>query len=61
MNTIRNNGSLFELRRKMKKGDVTKIADRTGFSPSYVSNVLNGRRNNTEIVSTAKAITRKRK
>jgi len=46
---------------KMRRGDVAKIAYDTFYSQSHVSNVLAGRRQNKEIVKSAKALTQKRK
>lgn len=46
---------------KIKRGDATKIVEKTGFSPSYVSRVLNGTRYNTNVINAANAITKRRK
>jgi len=43
--------STFQKRRK--RGDVTNVASRTGYSNSHTSNVLNRRRNNATITSAA--------
>jgi CRP-like cAMP-binding protein len=56
-----NKVSLMDIRRKLKYGEITKIANKTGYSPEHVSNVLNGRRNNNQIVKEAASITRRRK
>jgi hypothetical protein len=42
-------------------GDVTKVAERTGFSPNFVSEVLNGLYRNERIVNKAFDMTRGRK
>ena len=36
---------------RQRRGDVTKTAENTGFSPSYVSRVFRGLRNNEMILS----------
>ena len=36
---------------RQRRGDVSKTADNTGFSPSYVSRVFRGLRNNESILS----------
>lgn len=53
--------SLSQIRKKMKKGEMTSIAWYMDYSPSHVSNVLNGRRNNKEIVAEATAMVKGRK
>jgi hypothetical protein len=55
------NVSLTEITRKLKAGEVSRIANETGYSPSHVSNVLAGRRSNNEIVKVAHSLTRRRK
>jgi transcriptional regulator with XRE-family HTH domain len=50
--------SVFNSRRR--RGDVERIAERTGYSPSYVSKVLNGLRNNASISHTAYTISKRR-
>jgi predicted transcriptional regulator len=37
---------------RKKRGDQTEVADQLTYSPSHVSNVLAGRRNNTAITNT---------
>jgi hypothetical protein len=46
---------------RRRTGDVTKVADRTGFSTSYVSDVLNGNYSNERIVNAAYDMSRGRK
>lgn len=46
---------------RQRRGDVTRIAEITGYTPSYVSRVLNGTRNNEYILSQAYRMTRRRK
>lgn len=46
---------------KIKRGDAAKIVEKTGFSPSYVSRVLNGTRYNANVINAANAITKRRK
>lgn len=46
--------------RKMRLGDVTRVAEATGFSPNYVSEVLSGKYNNERIVNEAYDYTRGR-
>ena len=36
---------------RQRRGDVSKTAENTGFSPSYVSRVFRGLRNNETILS----------
>ena len=50
-----------EISRKMKKGEVSVIAEKTGFSVSHVHNVLAGRRKNEVILKTAHKMTCRRK
>ena len=45
---------------RRRTGDVTKVADRTGFSMSYVSDVLNGHYTNERIINNAYDMTRGR-
>lgn len=45
---------------RKRRGDVTNVAERTGFSASYVSRVLNGTRSNEFILSTAYKMLRRR-
>jgi len=45
---------------RRRNGDVTKVADRTGFSTSYVSDVLNGHYTNERIINNAYDMTRGR-
>lgn len=46
--------------RKLRFGDVTRVAESTGFSPNYVSEVLSGRYENERIVNQAYDLTRGR-
>jgi hypothetical protein len=46
---------------RKRSGDITKIAGKTGFSTSHVSNVLNGRHANEQIVNTAYTLVSQRK
>lgn len=46
---------------RKRMGDVTKVAERTGFSPNFVSEVLNGLYRNDRIVNKAFDMTRGRK
>lgn len=39
--------------RKLRFGDVAKVAESTGFSPNYVSEVLSGKYTNERIVNAA--------
>jgi hypothetical protein len=45
---------------RRRTGDVTKVAGRTGFSTSYVSDVLNGHYTNERIINAAYDMTRGR-
>jgi hypothetical protein len=47
--------------RKLRNGDVTRVASEAGFSPNYVSEVLSGLYNNERIVNLAFDMTRGRK
>jgi len=42
-----------KFQQKRRRGDGTKLATETNYSRSHVSNVLNGRRNNSTITSAA--------
>ena len=46
--------------RKLRFGDVTRVAQETGFSPNYVSEVLSGKYNNERIVNQAYDLSRGR-
>ena len=46
--------------RKMRLGDVTKVAETTGFSTTHVSDVLSGKYFNDRIVNEAYDMTRGR-
>lgn len=48
------------INRKLRTGDVTKVAETTGFSPNYTSEVLSGKGFNTRIVNEAYDVTRGR-
>jgi len=45
---------------RQRRGDVTKTANNTGYSPSHCSRVMRGQRNNDTILSEAYRITRRR-
>ena len=49
------------IRTKMRKGEISKVADATGYSQAHVSNVLSGRRQNEEILREANRLTYRRK
>lgn len=51
--------SVIQARRR--RGDITHIAQRTGFAVSTVSEALAGKFSNTEIVNAAYTMTRQRK
>jgi hypothetical protein len=46
---------------KIRRGDQTRIRVKTGYSAGYVSEVLSGKYNNTEIVNYAFKMTNPRK
>ena len=46
--------------RKLRSGDVTRVAESTGFSPNYVSEVLSGLYRNSRIVNAAYDMSRGR-
>ena len=48
------------INRKLRTGDVTKVAETTGFSPNYTSEVLSGKYFNDRIVNEAYDVTRGR-
>lgn len=51
-----------EFQAKKQRGDYEKVAEKTGFSVSFVSRVLNGKRGaNADIIKTAQKIVRNRK
>lgn len=56
-----NSTNVATIANKLKAGEVTKIANQTGYSASHVSNVLAGRRSNKEIVKAAQKMTSRRK
>ena len=49
------------INQRKRQGDVTKVAMRTGFSPNFVSEVLNGLYRNDRIINRAFDMTRGRK
>jgi len=57
--TLKEKLSVF--RSKTRLGDQKRISDMTGYSPSYVSEVLGGKYQNKSIVDYAYKITRARK
>ena len=57
--TLKEKLSVF--RSKTRLGDQKRISDMTGYSPSYVSEVLGGKYQNKSIVDYAYKITRSRK
>lgn len=48
------------INRKLRNGDVTKVAETTGFSTTHVSDVLSGKYFNDSIVNEAYDMTRGR-
>ena len=48
------------IKSRIRRGDVTKVANKTGYSISHVSRVLRGERNNKFILSTAYTMTYRR-
>ena len=48
-------------RKAKRTGDVSKLANSTGYSVSMVSRTLNGQRNNETIVESAYRLVRRRK
>ena len=49
-----------KINRKLRRGDVVKVATEAGFSPNYTSEVLSGKGFNTRIVNAAYDMTRGR-
>lgn len=45
---------------RQRRGDVTKVAEATGYSVSHCSRVIRGERNNSTILSAAYRMTRRR-
>ena len=45
---------------RQRRGDVTRVAEATGYSVSHVSRVMRGERNNEGILSSAYRRTRRR-
>jgi len=60
-NTPTSSLELSSISRKLRAGEISIIAERAGYSPSHVSNVLANRRNNDKIVAMAKKMTARRK
>ena len=48
------------INRKLRTGDITKVADTTGFSTTHVSDVISGKYFNERIVNEAYDVTRGR-
>lgn len=49
------------IKSRMRRGEISKIADATGYSQAHVSNVLSDRRQNEEILREANRLTYRRK
>lgn len=47
--------------RRIRKGDITRVADRTGYSLTHVSDVIAGKEFNTKIMNEAFDMVRGRK
>lgn len=47
-------------KKAQRQGDITTIAEATGYSPAMVSRTLNGQRNNETIVNRAYSLVRRR-
>lgn len=47
--------------RRIRKGDITKISERTGYSTTHVSDVVSGKEFNCRVMNLAFDMTRKRK
>ena len=60
-NTPTSSLELSSISRKLRVVEISIIAERAGYSPSHVSNVLANRRNNDKIVAMAKKMTARRK
>jgi len=46
---------------RQRQGDVTRLAETTGYSVSHVSNIINGRRSvNSEVVNAMYSMSRRR-
>lgn len=58
---VKNTNPVSAVKNKLKTGEIVKIAEKTGYSESHVSNVLAGRRNNASIISAATKMTARRK
>jgi uncharacterized protein YidB (DUF937 family) len=61
MSKATKNISRNDITRKLRTGEITKLAEKTGYSASHVSNVLAGRRNNSDILNAAAKLTSRRK
>lgn len=48
------------IKARQRRGDVTKVAENTGYSTSYVSRVIRGLRNNESILNNAYRLTFRR-
>ena len=48
------------INRKLRVGDITKVADMTGYSTTHVSDVISGKYSNDRIVNEAYDVTRGR-
>lgn len=59
-NTLSYMQKISRANRKLRSGDVTRVAESTGFSPNYVSEVLSGLYNNSRIVNAAYDLSRGR-
>jgi len=55
------NQKLSQTNRKLRVGDVSEVANRTGYSSQHVSDVLTGKYENTRILNKAYDMTRGRK
>lgn len=56
MNAQLNTDALAKLRGSLKRGDMSKIAEQTGYARTTVYNILHGRSNNEKVVNAAIAL-----
>ncbi len=57
---LNNQQKISRINRRLRMGDISKVAQNTGYSPNYTSEVLSGKYQNQRIINEAYDLTRGR-